>query len=159
MKIRRKFFLLALFIISLFGQNSVLAKSSTKYIWPVPGFHYISSSYSDTINRNSMHGAIDISGSKIYGAKIVAVSDGKVVQANTSGWGGGYGTFLTIDHGNNKSTLYAHMSGITVRVGSSVKRGQVIGYVGNTGSSSGPHLHFETRLNGKKYNPMVEFRN
>lgn len=127
------------------------------YAWPVPGFTYLSSNYWDEESRTSMHGAIDIAGAKIYGAKVVAVADGKVIQANSSGWGGGYGTYLTIDHGNGKSTLYAHMSGITVGLGSTVKKGQLIGYVGSTGHSTGPHLHFETRLYGVKYNPMTEF--
>ena len=104
-----------------------------------------------------MHGAIDIAGSGIYGAKIVAAADGQVITASEGGWGGGYGTYLHIDHGNGKSTLYGHMSGLAVSQGQKVKKGQVIGYVGNTGHSTGPHLHFETRSYGSKYNPMIEF--
>lgn len=133
-------------------------KGSGNYVWPVPGFHYISSDYYDTVDRSSMHRAIDIAGSGIYGTKVVAAASGKVVTGNVSGWGGGYGTFLMIDHGNNgRATLYAHMSEVSVSIGDTVKQGQTIGCVGNTGHSTGPHLHFETRLNGEKYNPMDEF--
>ncbi len=141
------------------NNNNNTPVSTGNYLWPVPGYKYISSDFFDREGRTSMHGAIDIAGAKIYGAKIVAVADGKVIQSNASGWGGGYGTYLTIDHGNGRSTLYAHMSGITVEKGDSVKKGQVIGYVGSTGHSTGPHLHFETRLYGVKYNPMIEFGN
>lgn len=132
-------------------------KSTGNYVWPVPGFHYISSDYYDTVDRSSMHRAIDIAGSGIYGTKVVAAASGKVVTGNVSGWGGGYGTFLMIDHGNGRATLYAHMSEVSVSIGDTVKQGQTIGCVGNTGHSTGPHLHFETRLNGEKYNPMDEF--
>lgn len=128
------------------------------YIWPVPGFTYISSDYYDTVGRSSMHGAIDIAGAKIYGSKIVAADSGEVIFVNSSGWGGGYGLYAIIDHGNGKSTLYAHMSGVAVQKGQKVQKGQAIGYVGSTGNSTGPHLHFETRLYGKKYNPMTELQ-
>lgn len=127
------------------------------YTWPVPGFTYISSDYYDTDGRSSMHGAIDIAGIGIYGAQVVAADSGTVITGSVGGWGGGYGTYLVIDHGNGKSTLYAHMSGAAVSIGQSVSKGQVIGFVGSTGYSTGPHLHFETRLNGYKYNPMDEF--
>lgn len=132
-------------------------KSTGNYEWPVPGFHYISSDYYDTVDRSSMHRAIDIAGGEIYGTKVVAAASGKVVTGNVSGWGGGYGTFLMIDHGNGRATLYAHMSEVSVSIGDKVKQGETIGCVGNTGHSTGPHLHFETRLNGERYNPMDEF--
>lgn len=128
------------------------------YIWPVPGFTYISSDYYDTVGRSSMHGAIDIAGAKIYGSKVVAADSGEVIFVNSAGWGGGYGLYAIIDHGNGKSTLYAHMSGVAVQKGQKVQKGQAIGYVGSTGNSTGPHLHFETRLYGKKYNPMTELQ-
>lgn len=131
------------------------------YSWPVPGFYYISSDYYDTVNRGgNMHGAIDIAGGgkSIYGAKVVAVADGEVIFSNASGYGGGYGIYTTIDHGGGKATLYAHLSLLAVQKGQKVKKGQVIGYVGSTGHSTGPHLHFETLLYGRKYNPMTEYR-
>lgn len=94
----------------------------------------------------NVHGnnAIDMScgGS---GAPIAAAAGGKVVVANTSGWGGGYGKYVVISHSNGTQTLYAHMSGLKVSVGDVVKQGETIGYVGNTGKSTGAHLHFEVR--------------
>ena len=131
---------------------------SGDFVWPVPGFYYISSDYYDTVGRSSMHGAIDIAGKSIYGTGVVAADSGTVIFSNSSGYGGGYGKYIIIDHGNGKSTLYAHMSGLAVEKGQVVKKGQTVGYVGSTGYSTGPHLHFETRLYGKKYNPMTEFK-
>lgn len=138
------------------GEQTVIPRGS-RYVWPVPGFYYLSSDYYDTIGRAAMHGAIDIAGSGIYGSKVVAAASGKVVSGSVGGWGGGYGTYLVIDHGNGYATLYAHMSGTAVSIGSNVKQGQTIGFVGSTGRSTGPHLHFETRYNGSRYNPMEEF--
>lgn len=138
------------------GEQTVTPRGS-RYVWPVPGFYYLSSDYYDTIGRAAMHGAIDIAGSGIYGSKVVAAASGKVVSGSVGGWGGGYGTYLVIDHGNGYATLYAHMSGTAVSIGSEVKQGQTIGFVGSTGRSTGPHLHFETRYNGSRYNPMEEF--
>jgi len=103
------------------------------------------------------HTGVDISTS--YGTPIKASNDGKVIF---SGWYGGYGKVVIVDHGNmnvgsNKgkrfSTLYAHMSSISAGNGSNVKKGQVLGYEGTTGYSTGPHLHFEVRINGKPNNP------
>ena len=75
-----------------------------------------------------------------------------------SGWGGGYGLCVYLDHGNGYSTRYGHMSQVLVNVGDVVQKGQVIGYVGSTGDSSGPHLHFEIRINGVAQDPMQWFR-
>ncbi len=130
-----------------------------EFVWPVPGFRIISSGYTDCVNRRSAHGAIDIAGSGIYGANIVASGAGVVRMANScvdayGQGGGGYGKFVWIDHGNGKSTLYGHMSAVNVSIGQRVSRGQVIGHVGNTGHSTGPHLHFEFRLDGKRVNPL-----
>lgn len=138
--------------------EDVVVTSSSGFAWPVPGYHYISSGYYDTSNRSSMHGAIDIAGGRIYGARVVAADDGEVILTNAGGWGGGYGTYAIVDHGNGKSTLYAHLSNLNVHKGQTVKKGQVIGCVGSSGFSTGPHLHFETRLYGKKYNPMNEYK-
>ena len=129
------------------------------FLWPVPGFHRISSDFYDCVNRSSMHRAIDIAGGGIYGANIVSAGDGKVILLNRNvdsrgQGGGGYGKYVVIDHGNGRSTLYGHMSGVAVSVGQKVSKGQVIGQVGNTGFSTGPHLHFEFRENGVKKNPV-----
>lgn len=142
---------------------------SSGYVWPVPGHYTLSSQWNedrDTYN----HGAIDISDGSIMYAEIVAAESGTVVLSNdycphnyakegSCGCGGGYGIYCMIDHGDGKATLYAHMSSMTVSSGTYVQKGQVIGYVGTTGWSTGPHLHFETRLNGVKYNPMTEYPN
>lgn len=139
------------------GKVHNIAKGTGRYMWPVPGHHYISSNYTDTVNRGGkIHGAIDIAGRGIYGSSVVAADTGVVIKVNTSPWGGGYGNFIVIDHGNGRSTLYGHLSLKCVSVGQTVTKGQKIGNVGNTGFSTGPHLHFETRLNGRKYDPLTE---
>ncbi len=123
------------------------------YVWPVPGFYKITSGFYDTESRRQAHGAIDIAGAGVYGANIVAAGAGRVILVNTDGYGGGYGNYVVIDHGNGISTLYAHMSVVSVKVGQIVAAGQKIGNVGNTGHSTGPHLHFEYRVNGVRRNP------
>ena len=103
--------------------------------------------------RTIFHSGIDIGG--INGGKIRAANSGKVLY---SGWYGGYGKVVILDHGlvNGKptTTLYAHMSGYIVSPGQTVLKGQVIGYEGSTGYSTGPHCHFEVRVNGKPQNPL-----
>lgn len=130
--------------------------SGGAFVWPAPGFYLLTSEWNE--DRGSYnHGAIDIVGGGIYGTPVVAAADGTVVFSSAGGWGGGYGTYLMIDHGGGVSTLYAHMSGLAVSQGATVSAGQVIGYVGSTGDSSGPHLHFEVREYGTKVNPMNYF--
>lgn len=141
--------------------------SSSGYTWPVPGFYYLSSEWNeDRYTYN--HGAIDIAGSGIMGATVVAADSGTVAYTysgcvhnwgknGSCGCGGGYGNYVMIDHGNGKITIYAHLTSLTVSTGQYVSKGQTVGYVGSTGYSTGPHLHFECRLNGVKYNPMLEF--
>jgi len=95
------------------------------------------------------HSGIDIGAS--YGSPIYAAADGIVIY---SGWYYGYGYTVVIDHGSGISTLYAHCSSLNVYKGQSVKRGQIIAFVGSTGNSTGPHLHFEVQINGKPVNPL-----
>lgn len=132
------------------------------FTWPAPGFHHISSGFYDTAGRSHMHGAIDICGDAqhgpIYGARIVAANSGTVVFVCTDGYGGGYGNNIIIDHGNGKTTLYAHLSSVSVSRGQRVARGQEIGRAGNTGFVTGPHLHFEYRVNGVKTDPAQILR-
>lgn len=132
--------------------SSVQTKKNGKYLWPLPGYNMISAPWGD----GRGHIGIDITGSGVYGAPIIAVADGVVSCADTSGYGGGYGLHVQINHDNGYSTLYAHMSVVKVRQGQTVKAGQVIGFVGNTGHSFGAHLHFETRWNGNPYDPQTE---
>lgn len=86
------------------------------------------------------------------GQAIFAIAAGKVMESVT-GWGGGFGNYVRLDHGRGLSTLYAHMLRTMVRVGQTVTKGQVIGQVGSTGMSTGPHLHFEGHQNGRPFNP------
>ncbi len=126
-------------------------KWSGKLLRPCPGritsgfgmrFHPI-------LHRWRMHTGVDISAP--YGTPIRAADNGLVVYA---GWRGGYGKCVIIDHGSGIATLYAHMSTILVSRGQTVRRGQVIGRVGSTGLSTGPHLHFEVRKYGRPVNPL-----
>ena len=98
------------------------------------------------------HAGIDIGAG--YGSAIVAAKDGVVVSAGVYG---GYGNAVALDHGGGLATFYAHQSSIAVSYGESVSRGEVIGYVGSTGYSTGPHLHFEVRVNGSPTDPMPYF--
>lgn len=99
----------------------------------------------------SYHGALDlcVSGGS-YGKSISAAESGTVITASYH-WS--YGNYVVVDHGNGLSTLYAHCSSLAVGAGQSVSKGQTIAYVGSTGNSSGPHLHFEVRINGSRVNP------
>lgn len=101
------------------------------------------------LHYRRMHSGVDISAS--HGTSIKAADKGLVVYA---GWRGGYGKCVIIDHGSGVATLYAHMSSISVGTGRTVSRGSVIGAVGSTGLSTGPHLHFEVRRNGTPVDPL-----
>ncbi|MCD5405830.1 MAG: peptidoglycan DD-metalloendopeptidase family protein [Desulfotomaculum sp.] len=96
-----------------------------------------------------MHTGVDFGAP--HGSAVIAAEDGKVIRA---GWHGGYGLCIDISHGNGMVTRYAHLSRINVKVGDQVQKRQVIGAVGNTGNSTGPHLHFEVIINGRPQNPM-----
>jgi murein DD-endopeptidase MepM/ murein hydrolase activator NlpD len=96
-----------------------------------------------------MHEGIDISVAS--GTPVVASATGTVIH---SGWLGGYGNLVVIDHGNGLSTAYAHNSALAVVVGQQVAQGEVISYAGTTGNSSGPHVHFEVRVNGTAVDPL-----
>jgi murein DD-endopeptidase MepM/ murein hydrolase activator NlpD len=100
-------------------------------------------------NVRKMHTGVDMHAG--MGESIHAAAAGTVVQA---GWRGGYGKCVVVDHGGGLATLYAHQSEILVDVGQKVKRGEVIGKVGSTGYSTGPHLHFEVRVNGSPVDPL-----
>lgn len=127
------------------------------FVWPVPGYHHITSGFNDCESRSHVHGAIDIGGDRvngsIYGANVVASGSGTVIIANTDGRGGGYGNYVVIDHGNGRSTLYGHLSSVCVRKGQSISQSECIGHAGNTGFSTGPHVHFEYRVNGVRTDP------
>lgn len=131
-----------------------------EYAWPVPGHTTLSSPFGQ--RDGEYHKGIDISDGNISGAQIVAAADGTVIRAATgfgpghigSTDGGGYGNHCYIQCANGIVMRYGHASSILVKVGDTVKRGQVIGYVGTSGSSTGPHLHFEIRQNDNPIDPM-----
>ena len=131
------------------GSSSSGSTSSTPstsgLIWPVPG--PITSPFG--MRWGSLHPGIDIGAP--MGTPIKAAASGTVLVAS---YNGGYGNLVVIDHGNGIATAYAHQSQIAVSVGQNVSQGQVIGYVGSTGFSTGPHLHFEVRVNGTPVDPM-----
>jgi len=130
--------------------------TSSTWAWPLGSAScYISSHYGyrdPSVSGWGFHGGTDITGGGIHGKPVYATKGGKVITAVTSN--SGYGIYVLIDHGNGYSSLYAHMSARYVNTGDTVKKGQMIGRVGSTGNSTGPHLHFEIRVYGEKKNPM-----
>ena len=105
--------------------------------------------YHPILHYTRFHAGIDFGAA--WGSPIVAAADGQVVAA---GWTGGYGREVQVAHGGGIVTLYGHMSGIAASAGQMVRQGQVIGYVGSSGLSTGPHLHFEVKVNGRAVDPM-----
>jgi murein DD-endopeptidase MepM/ murein hydrolase activator NlpD len=105
------------------------------------------------LGRPAMHTGLDFRAA--MGDPVRATANGKVVS---SGWAGGYGRMIEIDHGNGLSTRYGHLSEIGVKIGDQIKIGQVIGAVGSTGRSTGPHLHYETRIDGDAVDPQKFLR-
>jgi murein DD-endopeptidase MepM/ murein hydrolase activator NlpD len=127
--------------------------------WPLPGYSQLSSVFGYRFGGNDYHTGMDITGGSCYGKNIVAANDGIVKVANWSySPGVGYGIYLIVDHGvdengNSIATLYGHCSNLYVAEGDTVSRGETIAAVGSTGWSTGPHLHFEVRINGSAVNP------
>jgi murein DD-endopeptidase MepM/ murein hydrolase activator NlpD len=114
-----------------------------------PVTSYFGNRYHPILHFTRFHAGLDIGAS--WGSPIVAAADGQVVGA---GWAGGYGREVQIAHGGGIVSLYGHMSEIVAQPGSFVRAGQVIGYVGSSGLSTGPHLHFEVREGGTPVNPL-----
>lgn len=132
------------------------------FLWPVPGYYYVSSEYG--YRWGKLHKGLDIAGSGIKGEPITAANSGEVIfvinnckhnygKKKSCGCGGGYGRYCIIDHGGGYTTLYAHATDIIVKEGDHVTTGDVLGYVGSTGYSTGWHLHFEIRIDGKAKDP------
>ncbi len=128
------------------SRSTVLrSPSGAGFAWPVNGV--ITSPFGWRWGR--MHEGVDLGAP--YGAPITAAAAGIVIYA---GWLGGYGNLTVIDHGGGLATAYGHQSQISVSVGQQVAKGQIIGAVGSTGHSTGPHLHFEVRVNGQAVDPL-----
>ncbi len=125
-------------------------ESTGSFMWPVPHTHNITSYMEWRWGR--MHNGIDIAGGGDYGQPFVAADGGTVVWSGDDG--GGYGNYVMIDHGNGYMTVYGHACELACSTGDYVSQGQVIGYIGSTGNSTGPHLHFEVRLDGEYQDPL-----
>ncbi|MBR2447983.1 MAG: M23 family metallopeptidase [Clostridia bacterium] len=142
------------------------------FLWPTPTVSRISSYYGTRWGR--MHNGIDIANGNCWGDKIIAIADGVVTTYSNSCThnygkkpvrnccGSGYGNYVTINHGTRAGktyvAYYAHMAKITVKLGEKVKKGQIIGYIGSTGRSTGAHLHFGLAVNGAWVNPMSYYK-
>lgn len=128
-----------------------------EFVWPVPNYYYISSGFGwrTLYGRPNYHYGIDIAGSGIDWKPVVAADSGYVKIAAYNY--GGYGNYVIMDHGGDIYTVYGHMNQYVVYTGQWVDQGTTIGYVGSTGNSTGPHLHFEIRMNGERVNPMIYY--
>lgn len=135
------------------SNRQLTSRGTDNMLWPLKGYTSISSKFGWRIHpilgTNRFHDGVDVRAPS--GANILAPEDGEVIS---TGWLGGYGNHIVIDHGGGLSTMFAHLSTILVREGQEVQRGQVIGRVGSTGWSTGPHLHFSVLLRGEPTNPM-----
>ncbi len=145
-------------ILALAQQGIDIAYIGGELEWPVPGYTRITSKFAMRVHpitgQYKLHTGVDIGAPE--GANFVAANDGIVVKAELNA---AYGNMVIIDHGGGISTLYAHGSAILVEVGQSVKRGDSILKVGSTGYSTGPHAHFEVRINGVATDPLPYITN
>lgn len=145
---------------ALAAQISQSASSGTatgSLIWPLPGYSAgggVGWRVHPVYGYRSCHTGVDISAPT--GTEIIAARSGTVIRVE-SDLGGPYGNNTLIDHGNGLATFYAHQSGFAVEEGDRVSKGEVIGYVGSTGYSTGSHLHFEVHINGVPHDPLGWF--
>ncbi|MDY3118472.1 MAG: peptidoglycan DD-metalloendopeptidase family protein [Peptoniphilus sp.] len=135
-----------------YGEQATPEAKTGELYWPVPGYHRITSPFGYRIHPilkyRKLHTGVDIGAPN--GAPVVSAQSGTVIASRFMN---GYGNCIMVDHGS-KVTVYAHLSSRAVSPGQSVSAGQTIGYVGSTGMSTGPHLHFEVRVNGAVQNPL-----
>lgn len=136
-------------------------QSSGDWYWPLPGIYKLSSLFGGRLDpitgKPDNHTGTDIPANS--GTEIHAAQDGVVTLVQTNRYATTYGYYCIISHADGKQTLYAHMkSAPSVKVGQTVKKGQVIGYVGSTGRSTGPHLHFELRINGVRADALTLYK-
>lgn len=132
-------------------------EGSNGWVWPTPSRHITSPFGPRSYPRSGFHHGIDVGATKpgVDGDSVVSMADGRVIQ---SGYDSIYGNFVAIDHGNGVISLYGHLNRRMVTVGDTVKKGDLIGIMGTTGFSTGTHLHFEMRLNGKAIDPKFYFQ-
>ncbi len=149
------------------GNDESFVDTTGGFVWPCPGHTYLTSTFEEWRGADN-HGALDIADGDVYGSPVVACWYGTVMstfegcphdygKSSSCGCGGGYGNYVMIDHGNGKVSIYGHLSGVAISPGTEVVPGQLIGYVGSTGYSTGPHLHFEMQYYGVRYNPLDEY--
>lgn len=154
------------------NKDTSVVYDGADFLWPTPTVNRISSYYGWRWGK--MHNGVDIANGNCWGDKIVAIADGVVTTYSNSCThnygkkpartccGTGYGNYVTINHGTKDGktyvAYYAHMASITVSLGSKVKKGDIIGYVGSTGRSTGAHLHFGLSVNGSWVNPMNYYK-
>ena len=145
-------------ILALAEQGIETAYIGGELEWPVPGYTRITSKYAMRVHpitgQYKLHTGVDIGAPE--GANFIAANDGVVVKAERNA---AYGNMVIIDHGGGISTLYAHGSEILVELGQTVKRGDAVLKVGSTGYSTGPHAHFEVRINGVTTDPLPYITN
>ena len=142
-------------------QIAALQQNNGSWYWPLPGSYKLSSLFGGRLDpftgRPSNHTGVDIPA--VSGTKIYAAQAGVVTLVQTNRYATTYGYYCIISHGNGKSTLYAHMkSAPVVKEGQTVTKGQLIGYVGSTGRSTGPHLHFELRIDGVRADALTLYK-
>lgn len=129
------------------------------FIWPSPFTQRTTSQMGMRTHPitgiQKLHAGVDIADAGVNGTPAVAAKAGTVTYASPLST---YGNLVIVDHGKGVQTRYAHLSGFNTTVGAKVEQGQVIGFVGNTGGSTGPHLHFEIRIDGTPYNPMIFYQ-
>ncbi len=123
------------------------------FVWPTPGYYFVTSPFGWRAWSNSYHEGVDIGAPT--GAYVVAMAAGTVIARGSRA---GSGNYIYVDHGGGIITRYYHLSGFACSVGQKVRSGQLIGYVGSTGRSTGPHLHFEIRINGWPVDGLKYFR-
>ena len=137
------------------GSTNGTSTSTGKMTWPIPGYRTLTSSFGYRIHpiygTYKLHSGIDVGAPR--GAKFVAADNGTVLIASY-GYNGGYGNYVVISHGNGITTRYGHGTTILVSAGQKVTKGTPVLTVGSTGASTGPHAHFEVRVNGVAVNPM-----
>ena len=154
------------------NSNTNIVYDGKDFLWPTPTVSRISSYFGPRWGRN--HNGIDIANGNCWGDKIIAIADGVVTTYSNSCkhnygkkpvrncCGNGYGNYITINHGTKSGktyvAYYAHMATIAVSKGQKVKKGQVVGYIGSTGRSTGAHLHFGIAVNGSWVNPMKYYK-
>ncbi len=146
-------------------EEEIVTPSGGGFVWPCPGIYNLTAVFGED-RTTYAHGAIDIGCP--MNSTVVAAENGTVAytctycthnwgKSGSCGCGGGFGNYVWMNHGNGKETIYGHLTTVLVSPGQYVTKGTVIGYSGTTGYSTGPHLHFECRYNGVKYDPLSEY--